>query len=84
MPANRKEPESAPFWFQSATGRPHGGFMPSGAPTAEQQGARMAALCPRVLLHSKFGDSRSMIGGPFLPARLDIHIARDTALRHGL
>ena len=43
MPANRKEPESAPFWFQSATGRPHGGFMPSGAPTAAQQVARMAA-----------------------------------------
>ena len=53
MPANRKEPESAPFWFQSATGRPHGGFMPSGAPTAAQQVARMAALCPRALLQQR-------------------------------
>ena len=60
MPANRKVPESATFWFQSnrspawrlyahgcsysrATGRPHGGFMPSGAPTVGLKVARMAA-----------------------------------------
>ena len=33
MPANRREPVSVPFWFQSKKCRPHGGFMPSGAPT---------------------------------------------------
>ena len=33
MPANIKEPVSVSLWFQSLKGRPHGGFMPSGAPT---------------------------------------------------
>ena len=32
MPANRKEPLQAHFWFQSLF-RGHGPFMPSGAPT---------------------------------------------------
>ena len=27
MPANRKAPESAPFWFQSTKCRPHGGLL---------------------------------------------------------
>jgi len=47
MPANRKESESAPFWFQSAKGRPHGGLLQGavGAGHArEQQGAGIGAL----------------------------------------
>jgi len=38
-----------------AQGRPHGGFMPSGAPTAGFKVARMAALCPWVLLQPLVG-----------------------------
>ena len=27
MPANRREPVSVPFWFQSKKCHPHGGFI---------------------------------------------------------
>ena len=29
MPANRREPVSVPFWFQSTKSRPHGSFTPT-------------------------------------------------------
>jgi hypothetical protein len=45
MPANRMEPVSVPFWFQSRNRRPHGGLLQAlvGAGHArEQKVARMA------------------------------------------
>ena len=29
MPANRREPVSVPFWFQSTKSRPHGSITPA-------------------------------------------------------
>jgi len=54
MRANRREPESVPFWFQSINfrpydpkshGRPHGGFMPSGAPSMYSALSTLGLVC---------------------------------------
>ena len=49
MPANRREPVSVPFWFQSIKRRPHGGLLQRcfvGAGHARESGT----LCVHVIV----------------------------------
>ena len=46
MPANRKEPESAPFWFQSAQGRPHGGLLQGAGHARDRSGLPNGGFMP--------------------------------------
>ena len=70
MRANRREPASVPFWFQSIKCRPHGGLLhlPASRP---QMVARMAAACAdqmarmrqaRVLLQFHYHPSQRLPG----------------------